>query len=174
VLTLGNAVAQHFGDLSIGAETIDSDTLSLPSGSVQAYKFSASSSPRIIGTTTDLQVERLAVSGAIFQDVLVDQHTFSEQPLQFDDVVFTGYSATEVQLSIAHPGASILNPFSFTNVDFDDAANPDGVTGFFARVNDTDGITTFLHVNIFGPDSGLSLSLFDLLNGGLLSLFPPS
>lgn len=172
-LNLGDAVNQFFGELRVtGSGTADSDTLSLvATGDVNTYRLTATGGARIIGNAQQLVTERLAVDSATFQHVLVHQFTTSQQPLQFDNVVFTGYGATETQLQIGHPGTGILDPTAFTNVDFDDVGNPSGT---FIKATDTDGISTFLNLQIYGPDSGIGASLTALISGALVSWFPPS
>jgi hypothetical protein len=175
-ISIADPASSKFGTLLLEGSAPGTDTTTFPLGSITAHRLSTNNTPTIIGAVggSQLDVATLGVSGLADSGVRINQSSTSPQPLTFDDVTFRGFTATDVQLSISHPGTGILDPTQFAGIDFDDAANPDQASGFFVRATDSDGITTFLNLQIYGPDSGIGATLTALLSGALVGWFPPS
>ena len=88
---------------------------------------------------TDLQLKRVL----LVYDGVPDPHSagvFS----RFINVTFQGYNATDVQLTVIHPGAAaafMMSGITFTTLTAGD-------TGLYINATDSNGSTPFLTINI--------------------------
>jgi hypothetical protein len=171
-ITMANPIQTEFGELSLQSIALNKDTLLLSAATTRAVILSAGGNGWIRHTSGsgEVDVQGLNVNGARIQGVRIVQNTSSAPTLTFDNVFFSGFSATDVQISLDNPGAAAQ--ITFTDVDFDNIA--DGTTGFYVKLNEQDAGAPFLNLRVFGPDNSLGLLRSLLLNGALIQFFPPS
>jgi hypothetical protein len=173
VVFLANPAQQRLGTLALTATSFRSDTLTLPSTTYTAYKLQATGNGVLTSLAAILQVEGLNVNGLIDSGVAIDQYTLNDQPLAFNEVTFRGFGSTDMQLRLTDNGGAV--PFTFVNIDFDDAAVPDGSSGFFLFLTDNDGPSPdSFNLIILGPDYLTGAALSSVLGGGSVNWFPPS
>jgi len=170
-VTMANPATTEFGELSFQSIGADLDTLFLTAATTRAVTLQASGNGWIWNSSgAELDVQLLNVNGTRIQGVRIDQNSGTATTLTFNNVIFSGFTAADVQLRIAmvgKPTGPFPRDFSLNNIDFSNVPAPDGVTGFYIVVEDLDGSTSgVLEVDIVNsPDQAGSLGKYQAVGG---------
>jgi adhesin/invasin len=167
-ITLADPLTTEFARISLQSAVPNADTLLILAPQLRAGILKVNGYGRIRSDTAEIRAKGLDVQGAFIERTQIIVATPTPSPMTFNDVLFSGFDASNTQLEVASTGSSM----TLQNVDFDNVAN--GTSGFYVRATDTDAISIFLFITIQGPDylTGLAKSL--LTGGANLNFQPPS
>jgi hypothetical protein len=168
-ITLANPGTTEFARISLQSAIPNFDTLLVLAPQLRAGILKVNGYGRVRSDTAEVRVQGLDVQGANIERTQIVVNSPSPSPMTFNDVIFTGFEASNTQLEIVTDD----DDFLFQNVDFDDIATP-GSGGYFVRATDTDAVINFLGITIQGPDVATGLAKSLLIGNATILFQPPS